>query len=64
MGASAFYREQAQRAEQEAAVAELPNVRGRHLNAARTWSEMAGRAERTEELSRQRQEAAASRKGV
>ena len=44
-----FYRDRARQAESDAASATLDNVRDRWLRAAKSWDEMATRAEKTAE---------------
>lgn len=53
-----FYRKQAETERANAANAALDNVRERCERAARSWDEMAVRAERTDTLRRQREAAA------
>ncbi len=45
-----FFRARATQARSEAEVADLANVRDRHLRAAIAWEEMADRARRTDRL--------------
>jgi hypothetical protein len=54
------YRDHAMRAQAEADAATLDNVRERNLRAAKAWSEMADRQERTEEARATREAAVSS----